>query len=235
MAGFFFNPGDLHLPASPIQAASRIQEWGEMFSNRILIVVSVILCIIMMTDIIGMIPFFLNCFTRARANSDIEHNLTTARPRKIIFSIFIIPFCLILNRFGLYSPEILEKLPPEWQSPAVILAFLVYLLIRFILFRVCKPASGQEDSASIHHAMYSYFIILVLAMMVTCGVLLPTGCPERISSIILYAEIGAVTFTSIIRCGQILSYHHSGFETILYLCVLEIVPAGIFFASGILL
>lgn len=234
MDSTLFNPGKLHLPVEPVTGGIQLEAWGDLISNRIYIGLYVIVFIILLSELLRMLPLFLDCYSRVKAHYEIEHSYTSAQMRTILFWSMVIPFCLMLDRFSVYSPDYLGVVPEEWRSTLVILSFLAYMLFRHIVFLAAGPKLSQEPSAMVHHAMYSYFIVMVLFMLMTCGLLLVFNVSDAVIRYVLLVEIGISAIFALLGSKQNLAQYCSGFSTFLYLCSLELIPTGIFIACGIL-
>ncbi|MBP9997753.1 MAG: hypothetical protein KBS67_00750 [Bacteroidales bacterium] len=234
MDSSLFNPGKLHLPQEALTDGLQAAAWGELVSNRIYITLSVISFIVLLTELLRMLPLLLDCYSRVKAHYEIEHSYTSAQMRTFLFWTMVIPFCLMLDRFSIYSPDYLDKVPAEWRSTIVILSFLGYLLLRHIIFIATGPKLSQEPSAMVHHAIYSYFIVMVLFMLFSCGVLLTFNASDRLITDVLGVEIIISAVFALYGTKQNLTQYCSGFATILYLCSLELIPAGILIACGTL-
>lgn len=234
MDSTLFNPGMLHLPTEPAAGAMQLVSWGGLVSNRVYICLSVIVLVILLSELLSMLPLLLDCYTRVKAHYEIEHSYTSAHMRTVIFWAMVIPFCLMLDRFSLFSPRYLDELSSEWRSTFVILSFLAYMLLRHIVFISAGPKLAQEPSAMVHHAMYSYFIMMVISMMASCGILLMFNAGDLVIYHVLWVEIIISGIFSLVGCKQNLAQYCSGLATFLYLCSLELIPAGIFVACGIL-
>lgn len=232
MDSTLFNPGRLHLPVDPLTDGTQAAAWGELVSNRVYICLSVIAFIILLSELLRMLPLLLDCYSRVKAHYEIEHSYTSAQMRTFIFWVMVIPFCLMLDRFSVYSPDYLDMVQGEWRSTLVILSFLGYMLLRHFVFMAAGPKLSQEPSAMVHHAMYSYFIVMVLFMLVSCGMLLIFNVNDLVIKHVLLVEIIISAVFALVGCKQNLAQYCSGFATILYLCSLELIPAGIFIACG---
>ena len=148
---------------------------------------------------------------------------------------FIIPVCLIAARYELYNPEFFSKVNPLWHAPMVIGMLIAYVLFRHLLFLLFKPGRMHaEVEDTMHHVLYTFFCILATIMLATIVVVRIAGIPEATVRTVLIWETAVVFFLSLIRTGQIFAQHINGFSTILYLCILELIPAAAVVASAII-
>lgn len=230
-----FHPGELGLPLSPFSVQESCTNWSDPLTNRILTLVAIFTCLASIPGFIRLLPFLIDGLSRARANSDMEHNVNTARMRKSVSYLLLLPFCLMASRYGLYRPAFSADIPFEWNSVFVLGAFLCFLILRFFCYQIGRPNVGNEAAGTIHHTMNSYFIILVFLWGATCILMTLLRCPDDAIRIAMLSETALMLTIGWIRTAQILSFYCAGLTTFLYLCSLEIIPTGILFASGMVL
>ena len=235
--GFFnlFSEGRLELPVTPVDSVPATVAWGDIMTNRILVGVSVLLILFAIPDFLRLFPVISECFLRKKANSELEHSVSTARQRNVCALLMVIPFCAVADRFKLYAPSFMDFIPVNWSAPATVVIFLVFLLVREVLFRSFCPRMGQEAMNTVHHTPYNYFIRLTSVMLATCGIFFIFKLPDSVCHTVLLWEIAIVYMLSTIRCSQFLRQQCSGLATILYLCALEILPAAMIIVSAVML
>ena len=230
------NTGTLEMSAAPVQALAENPGWGDFLVNRILVAAAVLLVLFTLKDIIKLLPSILACLDRARANASLEHSLSLARTRNLIALEMILPFCLIADRFSLYEPSFSRIIPDEAGIAVTAGAFIAYLLLRKMLFLLFRPLKMSSEAAgTVHHTSYNYFIAMTVLMMLTTGILTAFHCPDNVARAILLCLTAASFLFSLVRTGQILAYSYGTLSTFLYLCALELMPAGALVASAIVL
>lgn len=226
------KPGTLVMSTVPVPPAGGGPAWGDLLVNRISVVAAVFLFILTLRDIIRILPYLLACIDRARANVSLEHSLNVARTRNTVAWEAAFFFCLLADRYGLYSPGFMQIIPDGWIFPATVGVFLTFLLVRHLLFLLLKPVRiSQEGANTIHHTPYNYFIISAAVLLATAGTLSAFHCPDHAIRTVLLWETAGLYFLTLIRTGQILNYYCNTFATFLYLCALELLPAGLLIAS----
>jgi hypothetical protein len=82
---------------------------------------------------------------------------------------------------------------------------------------------------------YTYFIFLMLLVLITVGVLSLAGIESTIVRYVIFAESGLVFILLLHRSSQILSLSCNRLRTFLYLCALEILPAALLVVSAVVL
>lgn len=220
------TPGDL-LPAAA---------WSDSPLVRVLIAISVFLLLIALLDIIRLLPDIIEAVSRWKGNVNLEHNLSIARNRDRIAYAFFIPFCLICDRFGFYTPRFLAFIPEGYTVLGVLGAWLVYLLLRWLLFFFWHPSGVDHDHRmAAHRNLFNKFIFFNILMLLTVGIFALTGASEGTFRLILLAETGLIFLLSWIHTVQILNTRCAGLSTFLYLCALEFAPAALLVISALLL
>ncbi len=228
--------GILEMSPTPFLMAETTRSWGDYTANRIMVLLAVVCFFLIARDFVQMLPMLLSTIDRAKANVSLERSLGSARLRNRIAFVSILPFCIIVDRFALYSPRCFQLLPQGFSVFLVMLVLLVYWTLRHFIFAAVRSSRiPAEISDTIHRAPYNYFIVLVVMMLLTVGVLATTNCTDGTARTILLVEAAVVYLFSLVRVGQFLKYNCNVFITFLYLCALELLPTGILVASAIVL
>lgn len=230
------KPGTLVMSAVPVPSTGDALAWGDLLVNRISVVAAIFLFILTLRDIIRILPNLLACIDRARANVSLEHSLNIARTRNLVAWETAFIFCLLADRYSLYSPGIWQLIPDGWKLPATVGILLTFILVRHLLFLLLKPIRvSQEGANTIHHTAYNCFIIATAVLLATAGALSVFHCPDHAIRSVLLWETAGLYFLTLIRTGQILNYYCNTFATFLYLCALELLPAGLLIVSVVVL
>lgn len=229
-----FRSGTLEMSSGPIQALMPPAEWSDVLVNRIIIVVAVALVLLALKEIVSFVPDAWYCLKRARGSINLEHSISIARSRNIIALINVLPFCLLIDYFGIIR---IPGLPAWLGAASVACVILAYLLLRRIAYALCKLRRkfGYEIAVAAHRVIFTFFIILTWVMLATLGVMHLFDVDAELIRNIVIIEIAALYFLSFIRTGQILTQKCSGISTILYLCALEILPTGLLVAGALIL
>lgn len=230
-----FKSGSLELPttASPFDAEPAL-DWLAFPGNRILMVAAILLFFAALSDYLLMLPHILRCLTRPREHVHIQHNMSLVYTRNYVALTLALPFCLMSDRYLLYTPSFAGFVPAGWSVAVPAVAILAYLLLRRLLFALVRPPRfSSELEQAYHFALYNLFIALVSLMLLTLAALLPFGLPDMTMHSVLLAEIGFAFALTLLHTAQILSLHCSALGTILYLCALELIPAGLLLYSAL--
>ena len=234
MIGEIFKSGNLEMSSVPVDAAV-IPAWGDFPANRILVGVSVALFLLNLPGLVRLLPLLLDCYTRTRANNNLEHNLSHARERTGCALALTIPFCLAADRFCLYRPSFWQHIPDAWSAPATLGILLAFILVRLLFFCIFKPKGGQEQTDTVHNTGSNYFILLSVLVLLSAGILPLFHVEAEVTGKLILWETALVYLLSFIRTGQILNQFCNGFSTFLYLCALEAAPVSILVASAVFL
>ncbi|MBO4447122.1 MAG: hypothetical protein J5764_03240 [Bacteroidales bacterium] len=231
-----FRFGQLELPAAvtELPPPEALPQWGDYLTNRIMLAVAALLVLMNLRDFLRIFPYLIKSVTRPRWHTHIEHNMSMSTDRNRIALVLAIPFCLIADRFGLYTPSFASYVPVQFRVAVPAAALFLYMLLRSLMFALFKPRRfSQEMEGVLHNIVLDFFINLNLLILVSIPVLVLAGLPETTLQIVLYAEIGLYYLLTVLHVTQILGSLCAPFPTILYLCALELIPTGILIYSSI--
>lgn len=230
-----FRSGTLELTAPPVPAdPSPALDWLALPGNRILLVAALLLLLTGLAEYLRIAPYIFRCVTRPREHAHIQHNMSLVYTRNYVAMCLLLPFCLISDRYLLYTPSFAGFVPTGWSVCVPAVAIGVYLLLRRLLFAVFKPRHfTSELEEAYHFAWYDLFILLVSAMLLTLAVLLPFSVSDLTVRTVLLVELAVAMALTIWHVMQILSLHCSVLGTFLYLCALELIPAGLLLYSAL--
>lgn len=224
-----FKDGTLEMSTSPLEKIASDTLWQDCIVNRAALIVTLILLLLELTDIIRLYPSLLRCIPLWKGNLELEHSVSLARTRNTIAFIMGLCICLIADRWALVAPSFKTALPAAWQLAVTTGLLAGTLLLRRLLFYLTKFRSTTSEYAStFRHIIFNYMVILLGSLMLLTVVLLVAA---RVNGLtvrnILYAEAALFYLLHLVRTGQFLRSRCGVLSTILYLCALEIMPAGI--------
>ena len=225
--------GKLRLPVEP--GTAEAAAYGVNATETVFMIVFVILAILFMKNFINILPYVLGSITRPRMASEIEGSVRIARDRNIIALIFILPLCLILTHYDIYSPDFLDHLGPGARLLTVTAIFTGLLMLRTLLNFLLKPRNmraGVFPAAS--KICYTVFVAAMILVLTTLGILVLFHTPEKAIRVVMLVEMGLSYLILLLRRAQILSPYCNPFSLFLYLCALEILPTGLFVASALI-
>ena len=227
-----FRLGELLLRTVPA-GAGEVSAPVASLSMSILAVLFVILMTVLLRTFIHLIPFIADSLLRARGSVALESSVRVSRDRNTVALAMLLPMLLLAYRYRLYNPDFLADTHPDVRMGLIAAVFAGYLLLRLLMYAVLKPRRRYEQIA--HHATYTFFILMVILLLLTAGVMYIFNAPDSLIRLILYIETAFVYLLFLLRKAQILSLSCNHLRTFLYLCGLEILPTAALVVSAVLL
>lgn len=231
-----FPGSTLLAPSEPETALARaLTDWGDSPINDILIVVFTIITVLYLRRLVGILPYLVRGLWRWREVPALEASMRLSRDRSSFALVMIVPFCLVLSRYDLFPIRFLADWDPGLRTLAFVGLFAFYALLRQFLVRVAEPRRMNYDTYRMAAISgYNYFIVLTLLLVATAGIATLAGVNELTLKKILLYEIAVVFAVFLLRRTQILSNACNQLTAFLYLCALEILPAGLLVASALI-
>ena len=202
----------------------------DLFDNPVfcgLAVFFTLLFLLNLRSLLKIAPSLMDCTMRWKGNVDLEDSIQLSRSRNWIAAILFIPFCMVVFANGLYTPDLIEGLPPVLRLAAVTGALCAYLLLRaFLNWQLEMHNYRSKTFTAANRSFYNYAIILFF-LIFFAGALTRaiTGNEALTRSILLWIMALSYLFY-IIRRGQIFASACNPFTTFLYLCSLELLPTA---------
>ena len=204
--------------------------------ESVLVGIFVLLMIVQIRDFLTLLPYLMDSLLRARGSVALEGSIPISRIRNNISLTLLLPVVLVLYRYRLWYPSFLQGWPLSGQLGAILGAFMVYLLLRGLLYVWMKPKRNADYYQLSHKAVFTHFILFcILLFLPTVGVLALVGASDSFSRLLLFVEAGVFYFLLLLRRGQILALSCNHLRTFLYLCGLEIIPTALWVVSAIVL
>lgn len=229
-----FRLGELLLRTVPA-GAGEVSAPVASLSMSILAVLFVILMTVLLRTFIHLIPFIADSLLRARGSVALESSVRVSRDRNTVALAMLLPMLLLAYRYRLYNPDFLADTHPDVRMGLIAAVFAGYLLLRLFMYAVLKPRRRYEQFQIAHHATYTFFILMVILLLLTAGVMYIFNAPDSLIRLILYIETAFVYLLFLLRKAQILSLSCNHLRTFLYLCGLEILPTAALVVSAVLL
>ena len=234
-----FRGGLLHLPEElPAGMPVESTVFAADGVTEILTAVCVLAFILSIRRLVNVLQSMLSCLFRWKEAFNLEYNIKLCRDRNIIFYILLLPFCLLVTRYGIYSPEFMTETGTGNAVRLVFFAgiFVIYLLIKRVLGLIFR--SDDIDSTAYTAAkrlFLTFFSTAVLCCLALAGILSYTSISDNTVRLVLTYTLSFFYLLLVFRKSQIFSHYCSVLSTILYLCTLEILPTGLLVASAIFL
>lgn len=188
------------------------------------------------------LPRFVNLFSqlwsslfRTGTCIRIEDSRKVQRSRDIVFWTSVPGLMTIVWHCGLYAPEWLETLPPQFHLPCVAGVMLGYFLLcitlgHIVLQRRLRPKVYEAATG----CPKNFWILLAFTLFVATIPLKSSGIGNNVSVIVMYCITGLLYFIFLIRRFQIFASDSNYLTAILYLCALEILPTALFVTSALI-
>ncbi len=202
---------------------------------NILTTSSLLIILLMLRRLVGTCPSLLACLIRSKESINLEASMQLSRDRDILASAMIIPFCLTVWKYGLYTPSFMDECNENICFCIILGALVSLALIRKILEWMFRPQKiNAKTYKTAAKSARTFFSLLTLILLAVGWISSYTDTPEdTIKNAMLWIS-AAIYLIFIIRKTQILASSSSFFTAFLYLCALEIIPTGAIIASAII-
>lgn len=202
---------------------------------EILSLLSLIAVIAMLRKIVETLPAILSCALRWRENNNLESSAKMSGNRNLIALVLIFPFCISLVKHDIIPYRFMSGMSEELQLGITLLIILSYHLFRIFTTRVFAPHRHSKTAYyTADKCAKTFFVLLVLAVLVTGGILSYFNAPPAaIRNTIVWIS-AAIYLLFLTRKFQIFTSYCSVFSAFLYLCALEIIPTGTLVVSAII-
>ena len=201
----------------------------------ILALISILVCILLLRRLTNIFPALMACTIRWKESINLEASVKQSIDRDALAAGMVIPFCLVAEKFSLYSPGFTEGMKPDLHLTVLTGIFIFYCLFRNALFRMMRsPKISPKVYQTAGKAPLTFFIILTLLLVLMGGVLDFSGAdPVGIRGAMLCVS-AFIYGLLLLRKFQIFVSGCSFFTAFLYLCALEFFPTGVLVASAII-
>ena len=228
-----FRSGELLLPEVPSEAETVVRDIPV--AGPVLVMAFVLLAMIFLRSFLNVLPYLGDSIFRERGSAALENSVRVSRDRNSIALILLIPAVLLVYRYRIYDPLFVQGLGEDLRLAAVAGVFVVYLLLRFALYKWLHPRHRFDYFVLAYRAGYTFFILLMLLVLTTTGILFLFNANDLTVKTVLLIESGVVFGIYLLRRGQILSTSCNPLTTFLYLCALEILPLSLLVITAVLL
>ena len=191
--------------------------------------------LLLLRRLLNIFPSLLACLIRGKESFNLEASVKLSRDRDALALAMIVPFCLVVLRYRLYSPGFLEGFSENAVTGIYFAVFCVYVLLRALMAWLFRPRKMQQKTyRTAIKASSSFFIIGTLLLLATGGLLDLFNVPEiDVRSAMLWVS-ALIYAIFLLRKIQIFYSSCSVFVAFLYLCALEMIPTGILVISAII-
>ena len=229
-----FKSGQLLLPDTPPEAVAATGE-GLSLVASLLVALSVLLFLLALRSFLNILPYLADNILRARGSAALENSIRVSRDRNLVAAVFIIPAILLIYRYRLFDIAFFDTLSPDMRLLAIAGVFIVYLALRYLLYRWLRPRRRYDDYQMAYRAGFTFFILLMMLALVTVGICYILGLSDLTVKTFLLVEAGVTYLVYLFRRGQILSTSCNSLTTFSYLCGLELLPTALLVVPAVIL
>ena len=226
--------GDLLLPTESSAAPAAVAE-GTPGLVIGLIVAFVVAAIVFLPRFLSLAPQLFDSLFRARGSVSLENSVRSSGDRRLMATLLVIPAILMIYAYRLYDAAFLRDWTPNLRLLGVAGVFIVFLLLRHLMFLALRPRRRRDFYVLSRNTGLTYFILLVLILLVTVGLLELFGTSDTAIARALYIETAVIYGVFLVRRAQILALSCNHLRTFVYLCGLEILPVGAMVVSALVL
>ena len=229
-----FKSGQLLLPDTPPEAVAAAGE-GLSLAASLLVAVSVLLFLLALRSFLNVLPYLSDNILRARGSAALENSVRVSRDRNLVAAVFVLPAILLIYRYRLFDIAWLDTLTPDLRLAAIAAVFVLYLIVRFLMYRWLRPRRRYDDYQMAYRAGFTFFILLMILALLTVGVCYVLHLSDLTVKTILLVETGVMYLLYLFRRGQILSMSCNSLTTFSYLCGLELLPTALLVVPAVIL
>ncbi len=206
-------------------------DWSAVPFNCILMSGAAVFAMFQIRDLVEIAPYLLRGLTRDKTLIETEDNLHLRQERNMAALAAKFFFCLMAARLGFLS----FGLDGAAATLATLGCLTLYSLARRAASAALERRSGNREA---HRASFGLFDNFITILSVVTGMTLWIGDmigsdPESLRMTFLNETVvTAVVF--ILRKSEILFSFCNPLKAFLYLCTLELIPAGILVAAAVL-
>ena len=228
-----FKTGKMLLGSAPEETATLpdMMPVGAM----VLAVVFIFLSITLLRRFLDILPLLVDSLFRARSGHSLENSVRYTQDRSMISLLMLIPTLLVVFRYRLYNPTFLHIMDPDIRLAGVAGVLVAFALIRYLVYILLKPRRRADNYILARRVSKTYYILLVLLVLITVGLLSLIKATDLTISIFIYVEAAIVYLFLLFRKVQILSGSCNPLRTFSYLCALELIPTSLLIVSALVL
>lgn len=219
-------------PREATEAMTQIDIWAASPVNQAAILLCLILAVFTLRQFAIILPYLTEGMIRWKRLSEIESNMRLARERDmLILPSFVI--CIVaLSAMGMLQPPSTESFGEGMKTACTIGIMTGFLAVRGIMILITPSGKGGRDVCrTANRALFDFGILTSLAYLLILLIFYRSGDYTIIARKVAYYATGFMWLLFLFRKSQILRSADNLFHTILYLCAVELLPAGLLVAS----
>ncbi len=213
-------------------------QWIDYPLNWIGVSVSAVLFIISLKMFVELLPYLWGGMWWEKMILNLEASVSKTRDRNRLFSVCILPFCLLVSKYHFFTPRFMAPLGEGLSVLGVVGAVAAFFLLRWLISIII---SSQDPKMSSERAKVSSRSIMNFWIMgcVGCGIVAIPLSSLGVNTLTIrhiLIVIGIFIYLLfLVRRTQILLNFCNHLKAFLYLCALELIPLAAMVATGLFL
>lgn len=210
--------------------------WLSYPVNFCLTAVAVLSVLVSLKYAVSISPYVFGGLFRWKHLANIANSIRLSRERDIMAVSLFLPMCLVISGMELYRPDFVGLVAPEWRTLAVSGCILLYIVVRGLIVLVAPAKRINHEAFRNANKSIRNFIIIAAIALVLIGLLYAYLVDSR--AFLQNAALCLLAFVFFVFCArkfQFLASSCGQLKSFLYLCSLEILPAGILVLSAFIL
>ena len=202
---------------------------------NILASISLIIVIILLRRLVNIFPSLLACTIRWKENVNLDASLKLRLDRNKLAAAMVIPFGLLVYRYGLYEPRFLTGLNEAAQILVILGILITFIVLRQVLWFAARPKKSRTAAYDTAHSSSStFFIILTLFMLAASAIFSFFDANMFVAKNAMIWISAGIYLMFMLRKIQIFTSSYHFLAVFLYLCALEILPTGVLVSSVVI-
>ncbi len=228
--------GRLVMPAGTCEMMGNVAPpWGSYVINMVMVCLCVLIFIFQLRRNLRIVPYLLEGLFRSKKLLDLEEGVRLIRDRNSLSVNAVLILVLVSSRYGLFRPSYMDGFCPGMQTLLILVAFILILLFRHLMIVGMSRYMLEGELYQLNNRIANdYVIVMAYTVLLMVGLLSLFGISAETIRTVSYYAIAVIYGLFLLRRSQILSGSCAQLPAILYLCILEILPAGLLVATEIL-
>lgn len=229
-----FSEGELLLEPAGKEISVQVNAdvWHTSTLNTGLAALCMILLILFLRRLVTVMPHISAGLFRWKKLVSMEDNMRLSRERDSVATVCVPTAMMCISRLDMVRADFITPLTPGMKTLAIMGLISGFLLVRKIFAAVFPERKFRHDSCKAgNKAGYDFLILLTVCylILILAGSF-SDGWMEFAHKASYYVT-GALWGIFLIRKMQIMDTNDGQFTAFLYLCTVEILPAGLLVAS----
>lgn len=210
--------------------------WNTSLLNNIMMAIAIILVLAYLRKFLWIFPHIVDGAIRWKNLIHLENNMSISRERDSLARVSIFISGLCISALDIFKADFISALSPGHKTLAIFGVIIAFIVIRAILGLLCPCIPVMTDTArTANRSAYSFLVILTsILLFLTIISSISIRCFSICHNIGTSCTV-AVWLLFLLRKCQIITSSNGQFTAILYLCAMELLPAGLLAATMIYL